>query len=64
VQSSVARLVSLAAHIAEALQQRHELVEVFQARDFFFRDRFAFPAGHAMIMRVNPHRAIPLARGP
>ena len=54
VQSSVARLVPLAPHVVQALQQRHELVEVFQARDLFFGDCFAFPAGHAMIMRVNP----------
>jgi hypothetical protein len=47
MQLSISRLVALAADIVESLEQRHELVEVFQAGDVFVADFFTFFSSHA-----------------
>jgi hypothetical protein len=48
VELAIAGLVALAADIAQAIEQRHQFVEVFQARDVLITDVFAFLSGHVL----------------
>ena len=47
----------------QSLEQRLQLVEVFQPRDIFVADVLTFFPGHTRIMRAVTRSAIPLMRG-
>jgi hypothetical protein len=63
VELAIAGLVALTANFMQPLEQRLQFVKVFQTRNVFVADFFAFFSSHARMMRAGKNRAIPPSRG-
>ena len=53
MQSSIAGLVALATDIMQSRQERHELVEILQARDIAFAHVLTLFSSHAGILHTK-----------